>query len=254
MDIAETFLKWIDQWIVDAQNLTADLNSCIKNSDLETGNKSGVFWGIELELKAHLDQVYESLCLFHQNSIDFEKEYPQIRSAREVIFAGIDIMGRIKMNYSGYENDLVLGLQKYLLSIRSTINGQWETPTSSILFMKLGIIITKYLFYHNGIATIGQLQKALDSREKLHMIGASRMEKIRIKVDKRRARQILNSTPITEKPLDLQSSSYGVWTVMVKERPEFFIELNGAQVLTVASHCPIHILPDGKVLAKLANI
>lgn len=251
------FTEWIDQWISETKGFILDLREYKEKRYQRDEEKISEIEKIEDALKKRfstlLNQYATTLNQFSSNTAEIEKREPKNRAIQEIVYAAIDVLYQIPYYYSDPEEDLLSGFQEYLLYVRSVINSHWENPTSSILNLDLDPVIQKYLFYHNGVATIGQLQKAVKSEERLFMIGSSRMVKIHKALLLYQANQNSRDEIKVEKQENLQSNAFGVWTRATNEKPEVYIELNAGQALTVERYCSVQILPDGTVLAKLAD-
>lgn len=257
--IFENFLEWIDQWVIETKKVISDLDKLrelyYSNDNENSGELKKSHEQLEIRLAQLIKEYSDMLHQFHSNSVDLEKTDIKAKSIREIVFAAIEILHKVSFYYSGSESGLIFGLQSYLLYLRSALKGQWDLPTSSILQLDLDWVIQKHLFYHNGVATIGQLKQAVDSDEKLLMIGSSRIVKIqKALLLKQFANEKEGQLPtIEERPDVTQSNSPGIWKLITNGKPEFYIEFNDTEVHIVANNCSIRIFPDGRVITQLAN-
>lgn len=259
MIIFEKFLEWIDHWIIDTKKVINDLDKLRQlqySEDAENlGRIKASYEQSEIRYAQLIKEFSDTLHQFHSNSLELEKTDLKAKPIREIVFAAIEILHKVSFYYSGTESELVFGFQSYLLYLRSALNGRWDLPTSSILRLDIDWVIQKYLFYHNGIATIGQLKQTVDSDEKLLMIGPSRIVKIQKALllkqlaDEKEGQLI----PLGEKPGKPPSNSSGIWKLITNDKPEFYIEFNDSEVHIVANNCSIRIFPDGRVITQHAN-
>ena len=248
------FTQWAEQWIKDTNRLI----DAAKDGFDQTNNGSDISAsstkGDRTAMVDMIRQFYPALHQFQSNSSELTKANPQIKAAREICMAAVEVLKSVDFFYPGTETDILQGLQKFLRSVSFAGQGQWDEPVASIMGLRLGWVINRYLLIFNGIATIGQLQKALDLNLKLVKIGASRREVIKNALYLYQHTQHEQPHRVLLVPTkELQPGLYGVWSIATQEKSEFYIELNSAQALTLANYCAIRVLPDGKVVAKLAG-